>query len=84
MRNYARRGWSVQFVRQQNFPELGNAAGNPRFDRADGHFENRRDVFVGTILQIEERHGGLIKLVHLGQRGYNLQSVPCTESPRRD
>jgi hypothetical protein len=65
----------VRAARQQNFPKLRDAAGDARFDRADGHFENFGDVFVGVVFQVEERYGGLKDLVHFGQRGQHLGIV---------
>ena len=68
----------AETVRQQKFPELTNAPGDARLDRANGQIKNFGDVFVGIILQIEKRHSGLIDPVDSGQRAQNLRMVRLT------
>src|SRR4051812_31128607 len=59
----------------QMLTQLGDAAGNSRFYRAEGNIENRGDVLVGALLEIIERNSGLIDIVHFGQGGQDVRIV---------
>ena len=56
-------------IREENDPQLGEAAGDPRFHCSERNFEDSGNIFVGAILQVEERQGGLVIFMNLRQGG---------------
>jgi hypothetical protein len=62
--------------------KLREAAGDARFHRADGHFENRGDFLVGTVVKIEQRDRGLIDFVDSCECRPDLRGIESIEFQR--